>query len=200
VAQGTSALLVDRIRRRSCVVNTQNAAVGKRVRRGDGTLGELVPMALAIQADGFLVARGPVANIQVGAETKILAKAMIKQIDRVTNDLVAQAKHFLSTGGNPITVALVGINYAPKYTSFEGDRAFPTTGSSGHRHPIQEADEARTRVLRIAEKEFTELLVLPFRASNEPPFPFEWVDPHAIQMEYSAMLLRVSREYDRRFT
>ncbi|MFY9980870.1 MAG: hypothetical protein WAK22_21765 [Candidatus Sulfotelmatobacter sp.] len=39
------------------------------------------------------MARGPVATIEIGVETKILAKAMIKQIDRVTGDLMRRLKN-----------------------------------------------------------------------------------------------------------
>jgi hypothetical protein len=38
---------------------------------------------------------------------------MIKQIDRVTGDLQKQVPQFPRGGGNPICVALVGINHAP---------------------------------------------------------------------------------------
>jgi hypothetical protein len=40
---------------------------------------------------------------------------------------------------------------------------------------------------------------LRFRATNVDPFPFEWLDYDQTAKEYSALLLRVSREYDRRF-
>ena len=43
--------------------------VGVNRRRGDGTFGELVPAAEASRQEGFVVARGPVATIEVGAET-----------------------------------------------------------------------------------------------------------------------------------
>jgi len=119
---GKSAKLAERVRRRDCVVNLSNQAVGKKSRRGDGTFGELVPSAVAIVEDGMLVARGPVANIEIGAETKILAKAMIKQIDRVVGDLVRQVEEFRRTGGNPICVGIIGINFASSYTSYEGER------------------------------------------------------------------------------
>lgn len=36
-------------------------------------------------------------------------------------------------------------------------------------------------------------------ATNAKPFPFEWVDLSRPEMEYSSLLTRVSREYDRRF-
>jgi len=195
---GRSEALVRRVSVRECVVNQRNVTVGKKARRGDGTFGELVPAAVAITADDFMVAHGPVANIQIGAETKVLAKAMIKQIDRVIGDLIRQAEHFKKTGGNPITVALVGINYSPEYTSYEGERPFPTDGSK-YKHPIQEADDARNRILQTAAPAFDELQLLPFRATNTHPYPFEWVDYATTSMEYSALLVRVSREYDRRF-
>jgi len=47
--------------------------------------------------------------------------------------------------------------------------------------------------------EFDEFLVLPFRATNVDPFPFEWVEPETTRQEYSALLVRVSRLYDERF-
>lgn len=197
-ALGKSEALVRRVRSRECVVNLRNSTVGRKARRGDGTFGELVPAAVALTADGFLVARGPIANIQIGAETKVLAKAMIKQIDRVIGDLVRQAEQFRITGGNPITVGFVGINYSAAYTSYEGERPFPTDGAK-YKHPIQEADDARVRVLQRAAPAFDELQLLPFRATNTPPYPFEWLDYATTRMEYAALLLRVSREYDRRF-
>jgi len=112
---GRSRKLRSRIEQRSRVVNAQNKTVGIARRRGDGTFGELVPAAVAITAEGFVVSRGPVATIEIGAETKILAKAMIKQIDRVTGDLIRQTQEFRKRGGHPICVALVGVNYAQRY-------------------------------------------------------------------------------------
>ncbi len=96
-----SAKLRERIDGRVRVLNTQNLTVGIARRRGDGTFGELVPAAIAITAQGFAVARGPVATIEIGVETKILAKAMIKQIDRVIGDLIRQTDEFKMRGGNP---------------------------------------------------------------------------------------------------
>jgi hypothetical protein len=37
------------------------------------------------------------------------------------------------------------------------------------------------------------------RATNAKPFPFDWVDLATTEMEYSSVLTRISREYDRRF-
>jgi hypothetical protein len=34
---------------------------------------------------------------------------------------------------------------------------------------------------------------------HRDPYPFDWVDYEKTRMEYSALLVRVSREYDRRF-
>ncbi|MGD0231666.1 MAG: hypothetical protein ABSC19_15160 [Syntrophorhabdales bacterium] len=96
-----SSKLVERVREHDRVINLKNVTVGRSARRGDGTFGELLPPAVAITEKGFLVGRGPVASIEIGAETKILSKAMIKQIDRVISDLVRQVYHFKKTGGNP---------------------------------------------------------------------------------------------------
>jgi len=195
---GKSDNLTKRIDSHVRVVNSQNRTIGKARRRGDGTFGELVPAAVALTKEGFVVARGPVATIEIGAETKILAKAMIKQIDRVIGDLIRQTEEFRKHGGNPICIAIVGINFSGQYTSFEGDRQWPTDGRK-HKHPIQEAAEAVSRLEHIARPHFDEFLLLRFVATNVAPFPFSWVDEQATVMEYSALLTRVSRLYDRRF-
>jgi len=198
VTLGRSPKLVARVTAKQCVVNLGNKTVGKKSRRGDGTFGEIVPTAVALTADGLLVARGEIANIEIGAETKILAKAMIKQIDRVIGDLIRQVEEFKKTGGQPICVGFVGVNYAASYTSYEGDREWPTDGKK-HKHPIQEAPEAESRVLAKAAPSFDELQILRFRATNIEPFPFDWANLAQTEKEYSALLVRLSREYDRRF-
>ncbi len=197
-ALGRSTKFAERVKARQCVVNLGNKAVGKKSRRGDGTFGELVPTALALTADGLLVARGEIANIEIGTETKILAKAMIKQIDRVIGDLIRQVEEFKSTGGQPICVGIVGINFAESYTSYEGQVEWPTDGRR-HKHPIQEATEAEARIEARAKPVFDELQFLRFRATNTQPFPFAWVSFEQTAKEYSALLVRLSREYDRRF-
>jgi hypothetical protein len=50
---------------------------------------------------------GEVANILLGAEVKILAKAMIKQLDRVGSDMENQAAEFRKHGNAPICVGIV---------------------------------------------------------------------------------------------
>jgi hypothetical protein len=89
-----SARLSARVEGKERVLNAQNRTVGKLRRRGDGTFGEIVPGTAAIEVPGFVVARGAIATIEIGTETKILAKAMIKQIDRVIGDLVRQMEQF----------------------------------------------------------------------------------------------------------
>lgn len=146
----------------------------------------------------IVVARGRVPTIKIGAETKILAKAMIKQIDRVISDLANQVTQFKRGGGNPICVAFVGINCAEQYVSFEARKRWPTDGKK-YKHPIQEAARAEQRLNEKARSVFDEFQILRFRATNARPFPFEWADLSKTEMEYSSVLTRVSREYDRRF-
>jgi hypothetical protein len=195
---GKSTKLHERVNDRSRVLNAQNRTVGIPRRRGDGTFGERVPVAQAITDEGFAVARAPVANIEIGVETKILAKAMIKQIDRVIGDLVRQTEEFKKKGGHPICVGIVGVNFAEQYTSYEGERTFPTDGRK-YKHPIQEAADAIARLLQRASPEFDEFLILKFTASNTSPYSFSWMNPSETLLEYSALLTRLSRGYDRRF-
>src|SRR5262249_37086321 len=111
-----------RVREHSRALSTANVRRGVKARRGDGTFGDLVPRVTPVVDPGYAVARGETATIEIGVEVKILAKAMIKQIDRVMTDLQSQVGHFRSKGGSPVCVGLVGINFATQYTSFEGDR------------------------------------------------------------------------------
>ncbi len=99
-------------------------------------------------------------------------------------------------GGDPICVAFVGVNFADHYVSFEKRKRWPTDGK---KHPIQEAAQAEQRLIDRARSAFDEFQILRFRATNARPFPFEWIDLATTEMEYSSVLTRVSREYDRRF-
>ena len=187
------------IHRKDRVLNVQNKRRGVAARRGDGTFGEIIPGETPITDSGFLVARGPIATVEIGIEVKILAKAMIKQIDRVINDLRNQVVQFKRGGGSPICVALVGINQAESTVGYEGDRPFPTTGRQGVLHPFQEAPEAERRLRADAAPEFDEFLVLRFKATNAPPYPFEWVDYNETRLDYAAALARISARYQQRF-
>jgi hypothetical protein len=198
LAVGKSTKLPTRIAAHDRVINLKNITIGKTARRGDGTLGELVPSAVAIVEKDFVVARGPTANIEIGVEAKILAKAMIKQIDRVIGDLQRQVMMFKKHGGNPICIGFVGVNWSDSYTSYEGRRRFPTDGKR-YKHPLQEAADAEARLRKDALPVFDEFLILNFTATNIRPYPFAWKDYGALQLEYNALLTRVGREYDLRF-
>lgn len=194
-----SPKLVRGVERGERVINIGNRRRGIEARRGDGTFGEIIPGEKAIFETGFALGRGQIATVEVGTEVKILAKAMIKQIDRVINDLRNQVTQFRVGGGNPICVGIVGVNHADRYISFEGERNYPTTGKSGAPHPQQEAVEAERRLRALAAPAFDEFLVLRFRATNERVFPFEWVNYDESRLDYAAALARVSREYESRF-
>jgi len=187
------------INRKDRVLNVQNKRRGVAARRGDGTFGEIIPGETPVIDPGYLVARGPIATVEIGIEVKVLAKAMIKQIDRVINDLRNQVTQFKRGGGNPICVAVVGINCADHTVGYEGERPFPTTGRAGFLHPCQEAPEAERRLRAQAAAEFDEFLVLRFKATNEAPFPFDWVNLNETKLDYAAALARISARYQQRF-
>lgn len=180
------------------VINVRNTVRGINARRGDGTFGELIPNTTSVGIPGFVVRRGQIATVEIGTEVKILAKAMIKQIDRVIGDLVKQVAQFQRAGGNPICVGIVGVNYAPVYTSYEGKAVWRTDGGK-YKHPIQEAAEAERRLIEQAAVAFDEFLILRFRAENEPPFPFAWLDETRTTLDYGAALTRILRRYEARF-
>jgi len=190
---------VEAVRSQRGVLNTQNRTRGVSARRGDGTFGELIPGEKPAVDAGYVVARGAIATTEIGVEVKILAKAMIKQIDRVTGGLLKQIEQFRRGGKKAISVGIVGINQAAHTVSYEGKNATPTTGKGGFAHPIQEASEAEGRLRSNAKPKFDEFIFLRYRATNEDPFPFEWVDYDATRQDYGAALVRISREYEERF-
>ncbi len=98
---------------------------------------------------------------------KILAKAMIKQIDRLVGDLCSQADQFHQKSVTALTVGIVGINFADQYVSHEGDCRYPTAGLSGNPHPIQEAKRSRTPNCLNAADVYDEFIELGFRANNQ---------------------------------
>jgi hypothetical protein len=200
IAINRSTKLTERvIVERSRVLNTQNRRYGVAARRGDGTFGELIPGEMPIADEGFSVSRGLISTVEIGVEVKVLAKAMIKQIDRVINDLRNQAAEFRRGGGSPICVAIIGLNQAESTVGYEGDRAFPTTGKQGFLHPYQEAPEAERRLREAVSREFDEFVVLKFKATNAPPYPFAWVDFKETHRGVAAALSRVCATYQQRF-
>ena len=195
-ALGRSALLKNRIDNVDCVVNVTNRVTGIKVRRGDGSFGEPLPTVAGVKESGFSVGIGPTANVQIGIEVKIVATAMLKQIDRVINDLRNQAVQFKDRNQSAITIAVVGVNYAPSYSSYEGERVFVVEGA---RSPASEAPKVIPRLDEGARQHYDEFIVLPFRATNSAPFPFEWVDFVLTENLYSALLIRTLRLYETRF-
>lgn len=180
------------------VQNLANKRRGIVSRRGDGTLGEIIPGVSATVDPTFNVRRGAIATIEIGAEVKILHKAMIKQIDRVISDLCKQVQQFKAHGSRPISVAVVGINHASYTVGYEGERPYKTGPGVGP-HPIAEAVEAERRLLLHAKPAFDEFIVLRYSATNEPPYPFCWIDKKSTELDYAAALARISSEYERRF-
>lgn len=121
---------------------------------------------------------------------------MIKQIDRVISDLCGQSGHFRTKSPHAVTVGVVGLNHADFYVSYEGGRSY-RTGDYGP-HPIRETPEAERRLRDSAEPCFDEFLILPFKATNVEPYPFEWLDPDRLRDAYASMLVRLLGRYGRR--
>ena len=64
---------------------------------------------------------------------------------------------------------------------------------------LANTQQPRSSFLTQAAPAFDEFQILRFRAENTEPFAFEWVDYIKTAKEYGALLVRLSREYDRRF-
>ena len=91
-----------------------------------------------------------------------------------------------------VNVAVVGVNHEPNYVGFEGAREF--------RHKLR-ADEPLVVMSRLGvlATSYDEVLLLPFRATNQPPFPFSWGGPRKAEMDYASVLTRVGERYQERF-
>jgi len=176
-------------------LNPKGVSPGLKARRGDGSFGPIVPGYRPRPYLDHVVPVAPTAEVDLGAEVKILAKAMIKQIDRVVSDLCGQSRQFKTKSPDALTVGIVGINVADRYVSFEGSRRYPT-GEFGP-HPYQEAPEAERRLRMSAEPCYGELLILTFKATNEPPFEFSWLQAQGTRDQYGSMLTRLLRSYAR---
>lgn len=191
---GMAPALNERADALEVVVNTGNQIKGKKGRRGDGTLGRIVPGVLPVRVPGFVVARGVTANLQIGSEVKIGATKLLAQVDRVVNDLSNQARVFKKLDPAALRVAFVGVNYADSYVGREGEREFVAKSP-----PSREAPEFARRIEQQVGPEYDELLVLRFRATNAEPFPFEWLNEKELRQHYRSILVRLSSEYQRRF-
>jgi hypothetical protein len=195
-----SANLKAAVDSRQSVLNVRNKTVGRAHRRGDGSFGAAVPsIEPQLIPETYVVALGEVASIEIGAEVKIFAKAMIKQLDRVGTDMINQADEFKRSNPAAIRVGIVGINYANVYRGLEGEREYITTGRGGYAHPAQEAAQAEQRLVARVSSHFDELIVLRFVATNMPPLEFSWRDETQLTKEYGAALVRIAALYETRF-
>lgn len=191
---GRAPKFADRVNRVEVVVNSRNLVSGRVGRRGDGTLGDLVPGAAATKEEGFNVRRGPVATLHIGAEVKIIATKMTAQFDRVMNDLKNQASTFRDQSANALAVGIVGVNFADVYTGYEGTRQFDAKSP-----PSRSAPEIVRRLDEKVRAAYDEFLVLRFSASNRAPYSVHWVDERGTREQYSSILLRLSQIYEARF-
>jgi hypothetical protein len=52
---------------------------------------------------------------------------------------------------------------------------------------------------RQKRSESIKFLLLRFKATNAPPYPFEWVNYNETRLDYAAPLSRISARYQQRF-
>jgi len=189
-----SFLYNDHVQNGFGVVNRGGQVRGKILRRNDSVFGrppagvETLP-----PLPPNLVREGHVAEPRIGCEVKIIAKAQLKQIDRVINDLSGFALRMKALNAKCINLGLIGVNHEPNYVGFEGERQFK--GRLGSREPT--VVSARLREHLVGR--YDELLVVGFRATNQPPYPFLWLNQKGVELDYGAVLTRVGELYQDRF-
>jgi hypothetical protein len=190
-----SKILVERCAAQDEIVTLAGEIYGRRrVRRNDSFSGRPPAAEVDIvRLQGFQVSEGVIAEPHIGCEVKIIAKAQQKQIDRVINDLRGFATRMKALHTRCINVAIAGVNHESEYVSYEGERSY--------RHPLRANEPKLTEArLRELEGDFDEILILPFRATNEAPdFPFRWVNEAKTRRDYGAVITRIGSLYDERF-
>ncbi len=194
---GSSPSFNERVAGGTCVVNVEGATRGVKARRGDGTFGAVVPGSAPLAAKGFTVLQGMVALTHIGAEFKIIATAHLKQIDRVLNDLTGSATSLKEKSPQAITVGFAAVNYSERWTGMEGTRSFPVERTP--KRALEASDETSRRLLQIARPAFDEFVLLRFRATNQEPFPFSWLNVAGTAADYGAALVRIAALYEKRF-
>jgi hypothetical protein len=88
---------------------------------------------------------------------------------------------------------VVGVNYESNYVGWEGDRPYR------HKLTTNEPEIVSARLAEALLDPYDELLVVRFRATNQPPYPFTWAQPKDISLDYGAALTRVGELYQSRF-
>lgn len=194
---GDSTKFIDRVTARKVAVNIDGSTRGVKARRGDGTFGAVVPGSDPDHVKGFAVLQGMVALTHIGAEFKIVATAHLKQIDRVLNDLTGSASSLKEKSQNAITVGFAAVNYSERWTGIEGTRSFPVERKP--QRALTESEETSRRLVEIARPAFDEFLLLRFKATNQDPYPFAWLDERGTRADYGAALVRISNLYEQRF-
>jgi hypothetical protein len=179
------------------VLNPAITIPGVAARRGDGSFGIPVPNVPISYEPGFAVARSATATVEIGVEVKIVAKAMGKQANRVIGDLRGQVEAFRARGGAALTVGIVGVNFSDVYTSYEGARTYPVGPGAGS--PSREAPTTDRRLATEVAPYYDEFILLGFKATNVPPYPFAWVAGERKEIEYAALLARLIDKYERTF-
>jgi hypothetical protein len=175
------------------VVNIGGKVHGKRLRRNDSAFGKPPAAATTRAVVGFAVREGPMAEPRIGCEVKIIAKSQQKQIDRVINDLEGFARRTKALNKRCINIAIVAVNHESDYEGHEGQRTFRNALREGEpEHVTARLDEELAGL-------YDELLVFRFRATNQPPYPFTWLDDRNVDLDYGAALARIGEKYQRRF-
>ena len=128
-----------------------------------------------------------------------LPSAIVHSVSAITARTRVVKFFGTSCANNPVCIWIVGINYADYCIGYESERQYQTDGSSGRRHPFQEAATAEQRLYHALNTRFDELLFLRYKATNASPFEFEWVDHISTNLDYAAALARISEKYDNWF-
>jgi hypothetical protein len=141
----------------------------------------------------------PIATVEIGIEVKALAKAMIKQIDRVISDFVT--KSFSSNAAAAIRFALPSSELTTRRAQWatKESAGFLQQESRASCIPARKRPKPSAGSSPRPHRISMSFLVLRFTATNKPPFPFDWLDYNDTRLDYAAALSRISARYQQRF-
>lgn len=211
---GRSKTFVLRCDQGTHVVNARSEVHGISVRHGDGTFGERVPSAEPKRISRFAVPEGALSTLEIAIEVKVLSVALRKnqgnRLAELSHQLDAFKRAARVDNQRPlITIALVFLNAAERFAAIEGHQSSLKGGPPARitiadgitrKSPAQEA--ATTEAFFVREMQqigYRYPLILKYRATNEPPYPFAWADQARTVADYSNVLTNVCLDYENLF-
>jgi hypothetical protein len=162
---GRSKKFCDTVQKQERVANIKTSKSGKTKRTWRRDFWGESSTAAAVLPPGLSVAIGDVATIEIGTEVKILAKAMIKQLDRVGTGWMTKPRNSARTAISYLCWNL-GRELRSLFTpAMKQPKVWPTDGKT-YRILFRRLPTQSVVLWRALSLQYDEILVLRFRATK----------------------------------